>query len=94
MKLKNKKYVTYGDKRLSQEEKTGGTNGNFSPSGQMTLLILIDHRWNHFHEAQLCEMRKTLEKSVKSKKLDSWTSLQNSQDLVTKCTANNGSYHL
>ena len=94
MKLKIKKYVTYGDKRLSQEEETGGSNGNFSTYGQMTLLILIDHRWNHFHEAKLCEMRKTLEESVKSKKLDSWTSLQNSQDLVTKCTASNGSYYL
>ena len=71
MKLKNKKYDTDGDKRFSQEGKAGETDGNFSPSGQITLLILIDHRWNHFHEAQLCEMRKTLEKPVKSKKLDS-----------------------
>ena len=71
MKLKHKKYDTYGDKRLSQEGKTGGTNGNFSPIGQWTLLILIDHQLDHFHEAQLCEMRIALEKPVKSKELDS-----------------------
>ena len=94
MKLKNKKYDTDGDKRLSQKGIPGETDGNVPSRWSNDIIDTDISPVESFPWSQLCEMRKTLEKPVKSKKLAARTSLQNSQDLVTKCTASNGSYYL
>ena len=71
MKLKNKKYDTDGDKRLSQKGKSGETDGNMPSRWSNDIIDTDISPVESFPWSQLCEMRKTLEKPVKSKKLDS-----------------------
>ena len=68
MKLKNKKYGTNGDKRLSQKGNSGGTNGNMSSRWSNDIIDTDISPVESFPWGQLCEMRKALEKTVKSKK--------------------------
>ena len=68
MKLKNKKNGTNGDKRLSQKGNSGGTNGNMSSRWSNDIIDTDRSPVELFPWGQLWEMRKTLEKTVKSKK--------------------------
>ena len=70
MKLKNKEYDTDGDKRFSQEGRAGEMDGNFSPRWSNNIIDTDISPLKPVPWSQLCKMRISLEKPVKSKKLD------------------------